>query len=424
MTSTPSSSYSFQSNPRHFPGMAALFTLANKQKSLTDTLKQFGKSIQKERDTRVSNLLTAEWAPSSNANFELLTGRVQQYTYYIYCRTNRVPSPDLCGGFVAFYPEDSDMYTRTARDVQLMVPLEKDMAVYAWDLASLITQASYCLTFLAHVGFPNALVIPLQRSIESTLVFKDLTPTQLPRLEYISRKISHSTFEAGKVVYKILCGEKALALSEGRSTKLCAEEFLAIQEVQEDGPTFLKQSPEAVIEIAAKPIDELPAHITWDDLDDALAELFEHFMLCGLSFISYLRMPHKLYSLPDMTVYTRLSISQVRLRSDGVLIPPPVSQSLQKLIEDNGDFKEVVRHPHLDNEHLVSPESLHTYIRNTPVQVLFTEMTSTIDVFYDAADEQPEVEVTTPEGADAQVPAEPAAATAPMASPKEVASSA
>lgn len=67
--------------------------------------------------------------------------------------------------------------------------------MYAWDLASLITQASYCLTFLVSAGFPPHVIEPFQACVEEIMAFNDVAPGQLPNLESVSERLSAVTFE-------------------------------------------------------------------------------------------------------------------------------------------------------------------------------------------------------------------------------------
>ena len=144
-------------------------------------------------------------------------------------------------------------------------------------------------------------------------------------------------------------------------------------------------------------------------------------MLCGLSNISHLRMSHTLNMDRSISVYTRLSISQVgwrsqyedgtgrrharppshpshpppasfscphyapqtRVQHDGLMVPPPQSLDLQRLLETKAPFAQVVRHPDLDNEHIVSPDALHEYIRATPLPGMMRELIDTVLAYTD-----------------------------------------
>jgi hypothetical protein len=137
--------------------------------------------------------------------------------------------------------------------------------------------------------------------------------------------------------------------------------------------------------------------VQWDDLDEALKELVEHFIMCGLSYVSHLKMTHSVGAGAVDTIFTRNCVTTVRprwgvyvhllgahnlpldqtvIRANGVMEPPPNSDELASLITTNASFEQFVLHSHLDNEHSVDPELLRKYIRGWPIQ----EMLSTISL--------------------------------------------
>jgi hypothetical protein len=65
------------------------------------------------------------------------------------------------------------------------------------------------------------------------------------------------------------------------------------------------------------------------------------------------------------------------------MVPPPQSSDLQLLLESKAPFLQVVRHPDLDNEHIVSPDALHEYIRATPLPGMIRELIAAVLAYTD-----------------------------------------
>lgn len=65
------------------------------------------------------------------------------------------------------------------------------------------------------------------------------------------------------------------------------------------------------------------------------------------------------------------------------MVPPPPSKELQELLEARAPFSSVVRHPHLDNEHIVTPDALHEYLRATPLPDMMEELTAAVLAYTD-----------------------------------------
>ena len=55
--------------------------------------------------------------------------------------------------------------------------------------------------------------------------------------------------------------------------------------------------------------DERP--LQWADLDEALKELIEHFIMCGLSYVSHLKMTHSVGAGAVDTIFTRNCVTTV-----------------------------------------------------------------------------------------------------------------
>jgi hypothetical protein len=118
------------------------------------------------------------------------------------------------------YPLAAELATHL-RSLDPIIP-HQDVAVYAWDLASLITQASYCLTFLVSAGFPPHVVEPFQACVEDIMAFSDVPQGQeIPNLEHVSEHLSAVTFEVAVLAYAVLARGRARL---GR--KLCLEAVL------------------------------------------------------------------------------------------------------------------------------------------------------------------------------------------------------
>jgi hypothetical protein len=150
-------------------------------------------------------------------------------------------------------------------------------------------------------------------------------------------------------------------------------------------------------------------------LDEALCELMEHVILCGLSYLSHLKMTRSIPPGPLDTIYTQRCISQVRaaahcprsriapssraflhatrapalplaqtvIRLNGVMEPPPMSDSLRAILESKAPFQELVMHSHLDNEHVIHPDALRHYIRSGCIGDMLHHISTAIDAYTD-----------------------------------------
>eukprot|EP00730_Choanoeca_flexa_P006981 TRINITY_DN12259_c0_g2_i1.p1 TRINITY_DN12259_c0_g2~~TRINITY_DN12259_c0_g2_i1.p1 ORF type:complete len:446 (+),score=97.01 TRINITY_DN12259_c0_g2_i1:3-1340(+) len=383
------------SDPRLFPAMKALQMCSNNadKKLLID-------EYRREASLRIGNLLSAEWLPSTNKSFELLTGRHDRYTYYLYARHEKVVCQDLYGAFCVIHA------TATARgssEVTAFVPLPKDVACYAYDLAAMMTQASYVLTFAASLGIPRSLIDPYQARIDKMLSFPELQRGELPNMERFSESLSDITFTTGVQILPLL--RRAAELTESlplQADALLGQEAfdLCLPALPDEQGFFneisvtpnmsdeLKQGVETYNTIvAASLVMEQEPSITssrllqWTDLDEALRELMEHFVMCGLSHASHLKMTHSVKPGPIDTIFTRNCVITTIIRSDGVMQPPPTSDALTKLIKENAPFEQFVLHAELDNEHTVDPELLRDYIRAQPLEEILETIDSAIAMY-------------------------------------------
>eukprot|EP00730_Choanoeca_flexa_P006982 TRINITY_DN12259_c0_g2_i2.p1 TRINITY_DN12259_c0_g2~~TRINITY_DN12259_c0_g2_i2.p1 ORF type:complete len:475 (+),score=92.99 TRINITY_DN12259_c0_g2_i2:3-1427(+) len=412
------------SDPRLFPAMKALQMCSNNadKKLLID-------EYRREASLRIGNLLSAEWLPSTNKSFELLTGRHDRYTYYLYARHEKVVCQDLYGAFCVIHA------TATARgssEVTAFVPLPKDVACYAYDLAAMMTQASYVLTFAASLGIPRSLIDPYQARIDKMLSFPELQRGELPNMERFSESLSDITFTTGVQILPLL--RRAAELTESlplQADALLGQEAfdLCLPALPDEQGFFneisvtpnmsdeLKQGVETYNTIVAASLvmEQEPCELKafehrcqavwssislrildgsvcctaitssrllqWTDLDEALRELMEHFVMCGLSHASHLKMTHSVKPGPIDTIFTRNCVITTIIRSDGVMQPPPTSDALTKLIKENAPFEQFVLHAELDNEHTVDPELLRDYIRAQPLEEILETIDSAIAMY-------------------------------------------
>eukprot|EP00045_Choanoeca_perplexa_P005094 m.43431 g.43431 ORF g.43431 m.43431 type:complete len:471 (-) comp12925_c0_seq1:1764-3176(-) len=390
-------------NPRLFPAMQAMMACCH---SASDESLQQEHHLESER--RISNLLTAEWMPSTNKSFELLTGRVGRYTYYLYSRAEKVICEDLYGAFCVVHATPE---SKKSSDVTAFICMNKDVACYAYDLAAMMTQASYVLTFGASLGLQQAIMGPYRARIEDMLAFPELQRRELPNMERFSEALSKTTFATGLQVVRLLrraltfcdptqiplqadalLGEEALVLcfptpavpdEDGHYKEIAVTPAMS-ERLQAGVETYntvvaagqsLQQSPGALPE-------ERP--VQWADLDEALKELVEHFVMCGLSYVSHLKMTHSVAPGAVDTIFTRNCVTTTVIRSSGVMQPPPNSQALADIITANASFEQFVLHSHLDNEHSVDPELLRAYIRGWPVEDMLSTISSAIATYTDS----------------------------------------
>jgi hypothetical protein len=206
-------------------------------RSKTDLLAE----LEEEKAGRLLLLLQAYWYPSTNKSFELLAGKTGRYTYFLFARNEKVICEDLYGAFCAIYQPGAEETRRTSELIALVplpkvdsrfspcthphtgpgtqappprlawpcphcaVALEQDVAVYAWDLGSLMTQASYFLTFVSSAGFPASVVAPYRQRVEELLAFPELARGELPSMEHLSEVLSKITFEGVCKAHAVLC---------------------------------------------------------------------------------------------------------------------------------------------------------------------------------------------------------------------------
>ena len=123
-------------NPRLFPAMQAMVACC--QPASEDALRQ---EHQLEHELRISNLLTAEWMPSTNKSFELLTGRVGRYTYYLYSRADKVICEDLYGAFCVVH---ATAESKSSSDVTAFVCMQK-VGKYSCSPLALDAHTAWCL---------------------------------------------------------------------------------------------------------------------------------------------------------------------------------------------------------------------------------------------------------------------------------------
>ena len=106
-------------NPRFFPAMQALNICCSSRPD-EQKLAEF----RLESELRIGNLLGAEWIPSTNKSFELLTGKTGRYTYYLYSRSDKLVCEDLYGAFCAVFEEGAEA-TRKTSEMTAFIPLYK-----------------------------------------------------------------------------------------------------------------------------------------------------------------------------------------------------------------------------------------------------------------------------------------------------------
>ncbi|EDQ91869.1 uncharacterized protein MONBRDRAFT_31311 [Monosiga brevicollis MX1] len=398
-------------NPRLFPGMLALALCA---RSNQHSAQAIAEGRAREANSRIVNWMTAEWLPSTNKNFELLTGRVGDCTYYFFSRTARVVCEDLYGGFVAIYApsttadSNTQPSSRASKDLLCIAALHKDEAIYAWDLASLLTQGSYFLTFGLSIGLPASVIVPYRQRLEQLLAFPELSQGQLPNMATLSEHLSQITFEAGCKLHDIL---KHMVAAWSGPGPLAADPLLSAagqETLFARGDAFERQSnqPVAPLEVdradlspdlvravdtynlcvaVSNKIDngqEAPSReVKWADLDDALKELVEHVILCGLSYVSHLKMPHSLDTQQNSSIFTRNCIAQTIVRTSGVMQPPARSPGLDSVLADKRPFEDLVLHADLDNEHTIMPDALREYMQSATIDNMMTQIQNAIDTF-------------------------------------------
>lgn len=85
----------------------------------------------------------------------------------------------------------------------------QDAAVYAWDLASLLTHVSYSLTFLSSAAFPESVLAPLEAELEYLMSCAQHASDHLPDLEQLSEHMCATTYQVGMLVYQTMAAAKA-----------------------------------------------------------------------------------------------------------------------------------------------------------------------------------------------------------------------